>query len=206
MSTVRTPTPLPSLSSLFGSKFSHDHPAMTKVNGVRPEHSGWELRYSAKYFLMKPGAIVPSSMTGIVAVSVVFHTCCIESKDIVEHGRRWVEITWVSLVRGWFDLRYGLKHVGQSVWQGGCGICIWLTMLCSGLRGPLEHSDVSSVLGSRVFWILLQGIQHYWQSRAGGGWVQEWPPSSTQATGTMDGTENARKVKLYTSDGPRLHQ
>jgi len=42
-------------------------------------------------FLVKCGAIVPSSITGVVSVSAVFCTDCIESKDVIGCGRRGVE-------------------------------------------------------------------------------------------------------------------
>ena len=42
-------------------------------------------------FPVKRGAIVPSSITGVVAVSVVFRIGCIESEDVVGRGGRGIE-------------------------------------------------------------------------------------------------------------------
>ena len=43
------------------------------------------------YFPVKPGVIVPSSITGVVVVSVIFRTGCTENDDVVEHDGRGVE-------------------------------------------------------------------------------------------------------------------
>lgn len=47
------------------------------------------------YFPVKPGEIVPSSMTGVVVVSVYLRAGCTESEDVVRRGRRGVENAWV---------------------------------------------------------------------------------------------------------------
>lgn len=52
------------------------------------------------YFPVKPGAIVPSSMTGVVVVSVVFHTGCTVDEDVVGHDGRGAESARVKLMSG----------------------------------------------------------------------------------------------------------